>query len=179
MARRAILRSEGGQQPGQGGIAGTPNKTWLGCRSLHPFRAPRYRNEPELSSCLHPDEFCGSLPARAVDILRRDYDAWKPQDAAIKNTEFVLVTDIGLELGGELVSRPTTESKSVGAGEDWVFGCPLLDGLGVNCRGGQMIHNSNNVCWNTVIRGRDWSKRPHFWAASLICIGWSTDMLRE
>ena len=65
--------------------------------------------------------------------LRRDYDAGRPQDAAIKNTELVLATDIGLELGGELVSWPIRESKSMDAGEDGVFGCPLLDGLGVNC----------------------------------------------
>ena len=65
--------------------------------------------------------------------LRRDYDTGRPQDAAIKNTEVVLVTDIGLELGGELVSWPTRECKSVDAREDRVFGCLLLDGLGVNC----------------------------------------------
>ena len=23
-----------------------------------------------------------------------------------------------------------------------------------------MIHNCNNVCWDTVIRGRDWSREP-------------------
>ena len=50
------------------------------------------------------------------------------------NTELVLVTDIGLELGGELVSWPTRESsKSVNTGEDGAFGYPLLDGLDVNC----------------------------------------------
>ena len=65
--------------------------------------------------------------------LRRDYDAGRPQDAAIKNTELVLATDIGLELGCELVNWPTRECKSVDAGEDGVFGCPLFDGLGVNC----------------------------------------------
>ena len=65
--------------------------------------------------------------------LRRDYDTGRPQDAAIKNTELVLATDIGLELRGELVSWPTRECKSVDAREDGVFGCPLLDGLGVNC----------------------------------------------
>ena len=89
---------------------------------------------------------------------RRDYDAGRPQGAAIKNTELIVATDIGLELGGELVSWATRESKSVDTGEDGVFGCPLLDGLGINCRGGQMIHYSNDVCWDAVIQGRDWSR---------------------
>ena len=57
----------------------------------------------------------------------------RPKDAAIKNTELILATDIGLELGWELVSWPTRECKSVDAGEDRVFGSPLLDGLGINC----------------------------------------------
>ena len=77
-----------------------------------------------------------------LSTLRRDYDAGRPQDAAIKNTELVLATGIGLELGGELVCWPTRECESVDAGEDRVFGCPLLDGLGINCRGGQMIHDT-------------------------------------
>ena len=83
--------------------------------------------------------------------LRRDYDAGRPQDAAIKNTELILATDVGFELGDELVSWPTRECKSVDTGEDGVFGCLLLDDLGVNCRGGYIIHNSNDVCWNAVI----------------------------
>ena len=72
-----------------------------------------------------------------LSTLRRDNDVGSPQEAAIKNTE--------------LVSWPTRESKSVDTGEDRVFGCPLLDGLGINCQGGQMIHYSNDVCWDTVI----------------------------
>ena len=86
-----------------------------------------------------------------LSTLRWDYDMGRPQDAAIKNTELVLATDIGLEHGCELVSWPTRESKSVETGKDGVFGCLLLDDLGVNCRGGYIIHNSNDVCWNAVI----------------------------
>ena len=70
---------------------------------------------------------------QGLSTLRRDYDVGRPQDAAIKNTELILATDIGLELGGELVNWPTRECKYVDAGEDGVFGCPFLDGLGVNC----------------------------------------------
>ena len=65
--------------------------------------------------------------------LQRDNDVGSPQEASIKNTELVLATDIGLVFGSELVGWPTRESKSVDAGEDGVLGCPLLDGLGINC----------------------------------------------
>ena len=36
---------------------------------------------------------------QGLSTLRRDYDTGRPQDAAIKNTELILATDIGLELG--------------------------------------------------------------------------------
>jgi len=68
-----------------------------------------------------------------LSALQRDNDAGSPQEASIKNTELVLATDIGLVFRSELVGWPTRESKSVDAGEDGVFGCPLLDGLGINC----------------------------------------------
>ena len=76
--------------------------------------------------------YCGALPARAIDP-QEGLRCGKTTSAAIKNTELILATDIGLELGGELVSWPIRESKSMDAAEDGVFGCPLLDGLGVNC----------------------------------------------
>ena len=76
--------------------------------------------------------YCGALPARAIDP-QEGLRCGKTTSATIKNTELVLATDIGLELGGELVSWPIRESKSMDAVEDGVFGCPLLDGLGVNC----------------------------------------------
>ena len=53
-----------------------------------------------------------------LPTLGRDRDMESPQQAAIKNTEFVLATNIGLVLGSELVSWPTRESKSSDAGGD-------------------------------------------------------------
>ena len=45
-----------------------------------------------------------------------------------------------------------------------------------------MIHYSNDVCWDTVIRGRNWSREPTQSVCILSCfpdLYWSTDMPRE